>query len=81
MLIVPAVLFAHMSKHIPLILIRGNNVPSEVKEYIKSVNPHPVMNMPRPPFILGCIDEISSNTQIDIEMLLSIEHEINDMMM
>jgi hypothetical protein len=85
MLIVPAVLFAHMGKHTPLILVRRNNVPTEVKEYIESVKPNPPMDMPKPPymhgFIIGCIDEISYNTQIDIEMLLAIEHKMDEIMM
>lgn len=85
MLIVPAVLFAHMGKHTPLILVRYNNVPAEVKEYIESVKPTPPMGMPTPPFmhgfILGCIDAMSYNTQIDIEMLLATEHKMDDMMM
>lgn len=78
MLIVPAVVFAHMGKHTPLILVRRNNIPSEVAEYIESVKPTPPMDMPKPPFmhgfIIGSTDEISYNTQVDIEMLLSIEH-------
>lgn len=81
MLIVPTVVFAHMGKHTPLILVRRNNVPLEVKEYMKSVKPNPPMDMPKPPFmhgfIIGCTDEISYNTQVDIEMLLSIEHEMD----
>ncbi|GAA3650342.1 cell wall-binding repeat-containing protein [Asaccharospora irregularis] len=85
MLIVPSVLFAHMGKHTPLILVRRNNVPTEVKEYIESVKPNPPMGMPKPPymhgFIIGSIDEIFYNTQIDIEMLLSIEHKMDDVMM
>ena len=78
MLIVPAVVFAHMGKHTPLILVRRNNVPTKVKEYIESVKPNPPVGMPKPPymhgFIVGCIDEVSYNTQVDIEMLLAIEH-------
>ena len=84
-LIVPSVLFAHMGKHTPLLLINRNNVPSEVKAYIDSINPNPPVNMPRPPFmhgfILGCVDEISYDTQIHIEMLLSIDHKMDDIMM
>lgn len=70
--------FAHMGKHTPLLLIKPNSVPSVVVDYLQAIKPKPPKDMPRPPFmhgfILGCLNQISYNTQIDIESLISIEH-------
>jgi hypothetical protein len=78
--IITSVLFAHMGKHTPLLLIKEDHVPRVVEKYIKEVKPEPPKDMPKPPFmhgfILGCINQISYPTQVDIEKLLSIDHEM-----
>lgn len=43
------ILFAHMGKHTPLLLIGDNAVPPVVEKYIKSIKPIPPKDMPRPP--------------------------------
>ena len=78
--IVASVVFAHMGKHTPLLLIRKDIVPSVIANYIESVKPIPPKNMPRPPFthgfILGSSNQITYNTQVRVDTLLSIEHEM-----
>ena len=50
-----------------------------MERYIKSVKPMPHKDMPRPPFmhgfILGCTEDISYNSQVIIEDILSIDHD------
>ncbi len=71
------VLFAHMGKHTPLLLIDRNIVPQVVEDYIQSVKPIPPIGMPIPPFmhgyILGDINYIPYHTQMMIEKILSID--------
>ena len=78
--IIAGVLFAHMGKHTPPLLIRKDTVPSVVEKYIKSVKPMPPKDMPKPPFmhgfILGSTQNISYEAQISIEDILSIDHEM-----
>jgi putative cell wall-binding protein len=83
--IIPGVLFAHMGKHTPLLLIKDNSVPASVEKYIKEVKPEPPKDMPKPPFmhgfILGCTNQISYLVQVQLDSLLSIDHEMmGDMM-
>ncbi|AWK52562.1 cell wall-binding repeat 2 family protein [Clostridium beijerinckii] len=79
MKIIAGVLFAHMGKHTPSLLIRKDRIPAAIEGYIKSVKPLP-KDMPMPPFmhgfILGHIEDISYDTQIMIEDILSIDHEM-----
>jgi putative cell wall-binding protein len=78
--IISSVLFAHMGKHTPLLLIKEDSIPESVEKYIKDVKPESPKDMPKPPFmhgfILGCINQIAYPTQVDIEKLLSIDHEM-----
>lgn len=75
------VLFAHMGKHTPFLLIRNNLTPEIVESYIKSVKPIPPKDMPRPPFmhgfILGDTTQITYPAQVMLEAILSIDHEMN----
>ena len=81
--ITAGVLFAHMGKHTPLLLTKKDKVPTVVERYIKSVKPMPPKDMPRPPFmhgfILGCTEDISYDSQVIIEDILSIDHEMMEM--
>jgi putative cell wall-binding protein len=78
--IIPGVVFAHMGKHTPLLLIKDNCVPQVVEKYIEAVKPIPPKDMPRPPFmhgfILGNVDDITYDTQIKVEEILSIDHHM-----
>jgi putative cell wall-binding protein len=78
--IIAGVLFAHMGKHTPPLLIGEDTIPSVVGEYIKSIKPMPPKDMPRPPFmhgfILGSTKKVSYDTQLIIEDILSIDHEM-----
>ncbi len=80
--IIPGVVFAHMGKHTPLLLVKDNCVPQVVEKYIKSVKPMPPKDMPQPPFmhgfIIGNVEDISHDAQLKIEQTLSID---NHMMM
>ena len=81
--IIAGVLFAHMGKHTPPLLIRKDTIPSVVEKYIKSVKPMPPKDMPKPPFmhvfILGSTKNVSYEAQISIEDILSIDHEMMSM--
>jgi len=81
--IIAGVIFAHMGKHTPLLLIENDKVPAVVEKYIKSVKAMPPNNMPRPPFmhgfILGDISNISYTAQLMLEDALSIDHEMMSM--
>jgi putative cell wall-binding protein len=81
--IIPSIVFAHMGKHTPLLLIKENMVPGSVEKYIKEVKPEPPKDMPKPPFmhgyILGCTNQISYSAQLHLDSLLSIDHEMMDM--
>ncbi|MBU3199852.1 cell wall-binding repeat-containing protein [Clostridium estertheticum] len=76
--IVTSAILAHMGKHSPLLLIKGDSVPDITSNYLKEVKPVPPMNMPRPPFmhgfILGNTSDIAFETQIKIEDIISLEH-------
>jgi len=78
--IVSGSLFAHMGKHSPLLLIDRSMVPPVVEKYILSVKPMPPKDMPRPPFmhgfILGDNSFIPYYTQVMIENILTIDHEM-----
>lgn len=80
---IAGVLFAHMGKHTPLLLMKKDSIPSMVKGYIKSVKPMPPKDMPKPPFmhgfILGDTSYLSYSEQVMIEGMLSITHEMMDM--
>lgn len=80
---IAGVLFAHMGKHTPLLLIKEAIIPSVVEKYIRSVKPMPPKDMPRPPFmhgfILGDTSLISYPAQVMLENILSIDHEMMDM--
>jgi len=76
--IVTSVILAHMGKHSPLLLIKGDSVPEETSNYLKEVKPIPPKNMPGPPFmhgfILGNTCNITFETQNKIENIVSLEH-------
>ena len=78
--IIAGVLFAHMGKHTPPLLIRKDTIPSVVEKYIESAKPMPPKDMPKPPFmhgfILGSTKNVSYEAQISIEDILSIDHEM-----
>ncbi|OOM10564.1 cell wall-binding repeat-containing protein [Clostridium saccharobutylicum] len=81
--IIAGVLFAHMGKHSPSLLVGKDKTPEVVERYVKSVKPMPPKDMPIPPFmhgfILGSTQNISYNEQIMIEEMLSIDHEMMNM--
>jgi putative cell wall-binding protein len=78
--IIAAVIFAHMGKHTPLLLVRNDMIPPAADRYIKSIKPMPPKDMPRPPFmhgfILGDTSYITYPVQLMIEELLSIDSEM-----
>ncbi|MDP4145332.1 MAG: cell wall-binding repeat-containing protein [Bacillota bacterium] len=78
--IIAGVILAHMGKHSPLLLVDKNVVPESTAHYLQFVKPLPKA-VPRPPFmhgfILGNMSEITYNTQVKIEDLISIEHEMD----
>lgn len=78
--IIPGVVFAHMGKHTPLLLIKDHCVPQVVEKYIESVKPIPPKDMPRPPFmhgfIIGAVEDITYEAQIKVEQTLSIDEHM-----
>lgn len=82
--IIAGVVFAHMGKHTPLLLIKKDCIPEIVEKYIKAVKFLP-KEMPKPPFmhgfILGDVEQISYCTQVEINKLLSIDHHIMEVEM
>lgn len=74
---VAGVLFAHIGKHTPFLLVENNIIPPVVKAYIKSVKPVPTKDMPMPPFmhsfIIGNTSYINYSAQVLLESLLSID--------
>jgi|GEM_PF-426722 len=78
--IIAGVLFAHMGKHTPFLLTGEDTVPKVVEKYIKEVKPIIPKEMPKPPFmhgfILGDTKNISYDGQVQIENILSIDHEM-----
>ncbi|EKQ51771.1 MULTISPECIES: cell wall-binding repeat-containing protein [unclassified Clostridium] len=81
--IIAGVLFAHMGKHTPPLLIGKDKIPEVVERYVKSVKPMSPKDMHRPPFmhgfILGSIQKISYKAQVMIEDMLSNDHEMMSM--
>lgn len=77
--IIPSVMFAHMGKHTPLLLVQSNYIPTEISNYIKEVKPIE-KKTPYPPFmhgfILGCENYISCNVQEELEKLMSVGHQM-----
>lgn len=82
--IIAGVIFAHMGKHTPLLLIKKDCIPEIVEKYIKAVKVLP-KETPKPPFmhgfILGDVEQISYCTQVEINKLLSIDHHIMEVEM
>lgn len=80
-LTISGILFAHMGKHTPLLLIEKYMVPNIVENYIKSIRPMPPKDMPQPPFMHGFIlgDEsfVPYETQVKLEDTLSIDHNMH----
>ena len=74
-------IFAHLGKHSPILIINRNELPNVTNQYIESVKPMH-KGEPKPPFmhgwIVGCDNDISYHTQIEIEKALSID-ENHDM--
>ncbi len=62
-------ILAHTGKHAPMLLINKDEIPTEVKTYIDSVNPS--TGMAKPPFMHGYIaggtDVISYDTQVELD--------------
>jgi Putative cell wall-binding domain len=69
-------LFAHLGKHSPTLVIDKNRVPDVTRNYIESVKPIQ-QGEPQPPYmhgwIIGCENDISFQTQIEVEKALSID--------
>ncbi len=75
---VSGVLFAHLGKHTPLLLVRSDRVPSVVREYLLFLNPAE----PKPPmppfmhgFILGDEGDIADSVQTELEEHLILRAE------
>ncbi|GKX65319.1 cell wall-binding repeat-containing protein [Inconstantimicrobium mannanitabidum] len=83
MSIIAGVVFAHMGKHTPLLLVEKDKVPMIVESYIDSVKPLPPKDMPKPPFmhgfIMGNLESISYEVQKSLEKYLSIDYEMMGM--
>ena len=71
-------IFAHLGKHSPTLVIKKDELPEVTYQYIESVKPIP-KEEPAPPYmhgwIIGCDNDISYSTQIDIEKALSIDEK------
>jgi hypothetical protein len=69
-------IFAHLGKHSPILTVNKNLLPDVTRQYIESVKPIPAPE-PKPPFmhgwIIGCENDISINTQLEINKALSID--------
>lgn len=77
--IISGVLFAHLGKHTPLLMIDKNKLPNVTRDYIISVNPHkPIPDMPpyMHSYILGSLNDIAFNTQVEIEKMMDIESKM-----
>ena len=63
-----------------LLLTGKDMVPKVVEKYIKPIKPMIPKDMPKPPFmhgfILGKTENISYDGQVQIENILSIDHEM-----
>ncbi|MDF2676117.1 MAG: hypothetical protein K0Q97_409 [Bacillota bacterium] len=81
--IVVSVLFAHLGKHTPLLLVESSNLPTLVRDYLISVNPYNPMSH-LPPYmhcyILGSFSDISHTTQVEIETVTNIGSKIEHLM-
>lgn len=82
MKIIASVVFAHMGKHTPLLLIEKDKIPEVVNRYINLIKPIQPKGMPKPPFmhgfILGDVSNISYKAQKMIEGMLSIDQHMMD---
>lgn len=71
-------IFAHLGKHSPTLVIKKDELPEVTLKYIESVKPLP-KEEPAPPYmhgwIIGCDNDITYSTQIEIEKALSIDEE------
>lgn len=69
-------IFAHLGKHSPTLVINKFKLPKVTRQYIEAVKPLP-KEEPAPPFmhgwIIGCENDITYRTQIEIEKALSID--------
>lgn len=77
--IISGVLFAHLGKHTPMLMIDKNKLPKVVRDYVIAVNPHkPMPDMPpyMHSYILGSLNDISFNTKVEIEKIINIESEM-----
>lgn len=73
--LVSSVLFAHLSKHTPLLIVDRNFLPDPVRDYVLSVNPQKQMAHLPPymhSYILGSFTDISQETQIEIESVMDV---------
>lgn len=68
---------AHRSKHTPLLLVERDSAPQVVLDYLEFLKPKMHGMHPMPPFmhgfILGTEEEISYETQVQLEMAMEIE--------
>jgi len=74
--IVSSVLFAHLGKHTPLLIVDNNNLPDVIRDYVLSVNPQKAMPHMPPymhSYILGSFSDISHNTQVAIEEVMDVQ--------
>ena len=74
--IVSSVLFAHLGKHTPLLIVDNNNLPDVIRDYVLSVNPQKAMPHMPPymhSYILGSFSDISHNTQVNIEKVMDVQ--------
>ncbi|HWT74440.1 MAG TPA: cell wall-binding repeat-containing protein [Mobilitalea sp.] len=69
-------IFAHLGKHSPTLVIKRDELPEVTYHYIESVKPI-LKEEPIPPYmhgwIIGCENDITYSTQIEIEKALSID--------
>lgn len=73
--LISSVMFAHLSKHTPLLLVDRNSMPASVREYVTSVNPSKEMAHMPPymhSYILGSFSDISHETQVAVEEVMDI---------
>ncbi|MEL7647681.1 MAG: cell wall-binding repeat-containing protein [Sedimentibacter sp.] len=77
--ILSGVLFAHLGKHTPLLLVTANTLPDVVRNYVLSINPD--KEMPDMPpymhaYILGSFYDISHDTQVEIEKIMDMQSKM-----
>ncbi|MCK9275260.1 MAG: hypothetical protein M0P57_09230 [Syntrophales bacterium] len=71
--LIPAVLLGHMGKHGPVLLVKKDEVPKSVADYLRMVKPFaagPTATILNHGIIIGDVESVSWKTQVEIDRLL-----------